>query len=316
MSRTAKRTLGARRAAQRRRDRRDDDRARSTDRRAATIRPRGTASPAISLIGWAAALVLAVGVAGGVVGVASIPLGGNAPGNAVAVAGIGVFSAGAFVSFGLAILWSAIPQLWADPSRDWIRSVTRTGLGWRVAGTIPFAALATAVFLLGLAPMSEFSPAVDDLYTDVLGPAIIALLLGSVVIAAVVGAMVMTGRRGAVVGLLFGCGFIAAGVGAYFDAGPWIVAGMIVLCVSVAGFFLIGALSGYLPSAFLVRYSGSAGLLLGVGTTVTGVIVLLNTSRWGPLLLGGLSLAAWAGIALSSRKTRSPEAESAVARRP
>jgi hypothetical protein len=302
MARTAQRNKAAQRASKRRHGRAADRQSRSAQQRRSTLRPRGTASPAVSLVGWTAALVLAVAVAAGIVGAVSIPFGGYAPANSVAVGALGVLAAGLFISFGLALVWSILPQIWADAARNWVRPATRTELGWRIAGSIPMAALVIAVFLLSLAPMTEFSASLDDLYSDVLGPAVVALVIASVVVAAVVGAMVMAGWRGSIIGLVFAFGFVGGAWGAYSGEQTLLGFGMAALCVSVGGYYLIGALSGYLPAGFRASYSGSAGLLFGVGTITVGVIVFINTGDWFGLLLGGTSLAAWAGIAIADRR--------------
>ena len=134
--------------------------------------------------------------------------------------------------------------------------------------------------------------------------------------AAAAGSLSMTGPRTAwlapVVGILFAVGFtglVLAGMGS--DSAPWLVIGAACIAACVVWFYIIGMISGVLPTLQRRQFGGWAALAAAVIILIVGVA----TGSMEGLVFGILSIAAWAGIAIGSVVARRARPATTAARR-
>jgi hypothetical protein len=248
-----------------------------------------------------------VGLIGCVVSLATIPFLGYSPENPFAMLAVTFLAPGLLIPLALWILHAVITQVWVDDRGNWVTAADTRGTWFRIASSAPLAPLALGATVFGFAPLSDFVPWMNDLFEHYLGAIAIGLVLSSVVIAGVVGAAVMGGWRAAAVGLIFGFGFLATTFGAYTNSGPWTVVGWSALTLAIAGYYLIGEVTGHLPSRLRDRFASPSGAVLGAALALAGVV----TGQW---LLGGLgaaSVAAWLGVRAARRRSRAAERSSA-----
>jgi hypothetical protein len=257
-----------------------------------TSKPRGNATRAISTLGWSGTVVLSVGLLGWVAGFATIPFLGYAPENPFAELAIAFLIPGLCISLALYFLHGVIRPVWVDDGGDWVARTDRRATVLRILLTVPLALFALGVALIGLVPLGDFVPWVGDLFAHHLGPVVVGLILSSVVLAAVAGAAVMGGWRAAIIGVIFGFGFIATVFGKYTENGAWTVIGWSVLALALAGFYLLGEVSGHLPRSMRDKFGSPSGAVLGAVVAAIGFL----TGQWLLGIFGAGCVAAWLGI--------------------
>ncbi|WP_171619883.1 hypothetical protein [Arthrobacter sp. 147(2020)] len=120
------------------------------------------------------------------------------------------------------------------------------------------------------------------------------------VLSAIVGAIVLGGWSAGLIGLVFGAGFVALVFGDVNADRTLIIAGIIALALSSAGFFLTGVISERLPLGHLETYRQPLAAVASVIVAAVGFL----TGETLLILAGTMGVAAFIGIHLALRMHR------------
>lgn len=261
-------------------------------------RVHGTATTTLDAIKWTGWAFFIIGVLGTTAGLATIPFLGYAPKNPWAEGSLNFAFPGLSVPFACALVHGILSSSWVTAEGNWHTALPRKQNLVRLAATVPFGALALVLLGLGAIPLLQFVP-YDTNIGDIIGAAMIGLVLFAIVVSAVVGGMVIAGWRGGIVGLVFTLGFIALAFGLQNDNSLWTTLGVVGLAFSIVAFYFIGARTGVLPPSFRTRYGTWVAIISGVFLMAWGAIA---RDFW-ILAVGVFTIAAWGGIQLALTRT-------------
>jgi len=161
----------------------------------------------------------------------------------------------------------------------------------------PIVGLALGIWLLG-----NVWPVDDDIESAYIYGGVGGFFSGLLGAAAFAGSLVMARGLAAkalspVAGLAFGIGFmglVLAGMGS--ESAPWMLIGVVGIAACVIWFYVLGMISGYIPPLYVKRYGTWSAPVVGLVLIIAGVA----TGSLEAMVIGILTIAAWAGILIGS----------------
>jgi hypothetical protein len=159
----------------------------------------------------------------------------------------------------------------------------------------PIVGLGLGIWLLGIV-----WPVDPDTETALIYGGVSGLFSGLLGGAAAAGSATMSPKSAwvsPIVGVLFAVGFtglVLASMGS--DSAPWMLIGVSAIAACVVWFYVLGMVSGVIPPLFVNRYGTWSAPLVGVVLIIVGV----TTGSPEAMVIGILTIAAWAGILIGS----------------
>ena len=169
----------------------------------------------------------------------------------------------------------------------------------------PILGLGLGLWLLGVVWPVDSDPDTAFVYGGMSG--FFSGLLGA---GAIAGSISMSRRvawLSPIVGLLFAVGFtglVLASMGS--ESAPWMLIGVTAIAACVIWFYVLGMVSGYIPPLYVKQYGTWTAPVVGVVLVIVGVA----TGSLEGLVVGALTVAAWAGILIGSLRMRAQTTKS------
>ena len=171
----------------------------------------------------------------------------------------------------------------------------------------PIVGLGLGIWLLG-----NVWPVDDDIESAYIYGGVGGFFSGLLGAAAFAGSLVMARGLAAkalspIAGLAFGIGFmglVLAGMGS--ESAPWMLIGVVGIAACVIWFYVLGMISGFIPPLFVNRYGTWSAPVVGLVLIIVG----LTTDSLEGLVIGILTVAAWAGILVGSLLMRAQTTKS------